>query len=62
MTCEHVNHTNTDLVTGVRILHREGKSTCRDCGHTWTEHSIAMSDEEYDTLLAYVAFRLDSNK
>lgn len=48
-TCDHHNH---------RV--RAFQAICRDCGHTWREYPIHLSDDEYDTLLAYVAFRLDS--
>jgi len=57
--CGHAIHSNPD-VSDRMWRHREGESTCLDCGHTWTEHSIALSNDEYNTLLAYVAFRLDS--
>lgn len=35
---------------------------CLDCPAFWYEHTEDLPDEIYDTLLAYVAFRLDSNK
>lgn len=57
--CGHARHSNPDLAHSTRGP-REGESVCLDCGHRWQEHPIAMSDQEYDTLLAYVAFRLDS--
>lgn len=55
--CGHYNHTNPDVSSRHK---REGESTCRDCGHSWNEYPITLSDLEYDTLLAYMAFRLDS--
>ena len=57
MTCQHYRHTCTDTN---HAHDRDGESVCLDCGHRWTEHPIAMSDDEYDTLLAYVAYRLDN--
>lgn len=33
---------------------------CLDCGASWSEHSITISDDEYDNTLAFMAQRLDS--
>lgn len=45
---------------GYRV--HDDECTCNTCGHQWRQDSIQISDSDYDTLLAYVAFRLDSNK
>lgn len=57
--CGHANHSNTDVRDHRGIL-REGESVCLDCGHRWNEYPIAISDLEYDTLLAFEAHRLDN--
>ncbi len=60
--CGHTNHSNTDprVQSGGRLLLRQGESVCLDCGHRWQEYPITISDLEYDTLLAFEAYRLDN--
>lgn len=48
-TCGHAYYDLTD-----------NEAKCRECGHTWTEHRITISDLEYDLTLALMAATLDN--
>jgi hypothetical protein len=57
--CGHAVHSHPDITVSTRGP-REGEATCLDCGHRWNEYPITLTDDEYDTLVAYMAFRLDN--